>query len=299
MRVSRALLVGASAAALGGGLVISMAVASPRSVPAGHTITGPAHLTASFLAEARAALVKDLRRPDTAQLVGGAPRAGTLATRPTLAGSYNWAGFVDYSTTAGKFTKVSGAWKVPAVTCTDEDRVTSEWVGLDGYGDSTVEQDGTTSQCFEGKALYYSWYEVYPNGAVEVGKTVAAGDSISASLTRSGASYTLKLTDSSHTANSFSHTATCATKTCLDESAEWITERPDFSSTGIVPEAQFTTVKFSSASVTASGKTTTISGYAGTDYNVTCLDSTATYDIVATSGLTGGNSFINTWENSY
>jgi hypothetical protein len=297
MRVSRALLAGVSVAALGGGLVISMAVASPRSVPAGHAVTGQAHLTARFLSEARAALVKDLRSPDTALLVDGLPRAGTRADSTDVY-SYNWAGYTDVATTSGKFTKVSGSWKVPAVVCTAEDRVTSEWVGLDGYTTKTAEQDGTTSQCFEGKALYYSWYQM-PAGAVEVGKTVAAGDSISASVSRSGATYTLKLTDSTHTANSFTKTTTCATTYCLDESAEWIAERPTFASTGTVPEAQFTTVTFSSASVTASGKTTTISGYAGTNDNITCLDSTATYDIVATSGLTGGNSFTTTWKNSY
>jgi hypothetical protein len=285
MRVSRALLAGVSAAALGGGLVISMAMASPRSAPAGHTPTGHAHLTARFLSEARAALVKDLRKPDTAQLVHGLPRAGIRNT-PINSGSYNWAGYADGSKTAGTFTNVSGSWTVPALTCTAEDRVTSEWVGLDGFTNATVEQDGTVSQCFEGKALYYS-------------KSVAAGDSISASVTRSSSSYTLKLTDSTHTANSFTETGTCATTTCLDESAEWITERPAFSSTGTVPEAKFKTVTFSAASVTAGGKTTTLADYAGTKYDITCLDSTATYDIVATSGLTGGNSFTNTWKNSY
>jgi hypothetical protein len=298
MRVSRALLVGVSAAALGGGMLISAAVASP-SVRAPHAVTGQAHLTARFLSEARAALIKDLRRPDTAQFVAGLPRAGTRADSAAV-GSYNWAGYADVSATAQEFTKASGAWTVPAVTCTGEDRVTSEWVGLDGATTSTVEQDGTSSQCFEDTAIYYSWYELYPAGTVEVGTTVAAGDKISASVTRSGASYTLKLTDSTHTANSFTHTASCALATCLDESAEWITERPAYSTTGIVPEAQFkAAVKFTAGSVTAGGKTTTISGYAGTIDDITCLDSTGTYDIVSTSGLTGGNAFSNTWKNSY
>jgi Peptidase A4 family len=298
MRVSRALLAGVSAAALSGALVISMATASPRAA-AGDTATGHVHLTAGFLAAARAALVKDLRRPDTAQFVNGAPRASTLA-KPVASDSYNWAGYADTSSTAGEFTKVSGSWTVPAVTCTHEDRITSDWVGLDGASttDDTVEQDGTLSWCFEDKAVYISWYEMYPNGTVEVGTSVAAGDSISASVTRSGSSYTLKLTDSTNTANSFTETATCATTTCLDESAEWIAERPSFS-TGIVPEAQFKTVRFTSASVTADGKTTTISGYAGTTEDITCVDSTDTYDIVATSNLGEGKDFTNTWKDSY
>jgi Peptidase A4 family len=298
MRVSRTLLVGVSAAALGGGLVISAAVASPRSVPARHTVTVHAHLTARFLAEARAALVKDLRTPDTAQFADGQPSAG-ISNAPTAEASYNWAGYADASASAGKFTQVSGSWTVPAVTCTTEDRVTSEWVGLDGFTTSTVEQDGTSSQCFEGTALYYSWYEMYPAGTVEVGTSVAAGDSISASVARSGSSYTLSLTDSTNAANSFTETATCATTTCLDESAEWIAERPAYSSTGIVPEAIFKSVKFSGASETAGGTTGTISSYSGTKYDITCVDSTDTYDIVSTSALTAGAAFTNAWRNSY
>lgn len=298
MRILRVLLVAVSAAALGVALAISAVSASPAAGRTAHRLGARARLTATFLAEARSALVKDLRTPDRALFVHGTPRpSGVRATTDT--GTYNWAGYADVSTTDGTFTKVSGSWSVPKVTCTSEDRITSEWVGLDGFNDSTVEQDGTSSQCFEGKAVYYSWYEMYPAGTVEVGTTVAAGDSISASVTRSGSSYTLKLTDSTHSANSFSKTASCSTSTCLDTSAEWITERPSYGTTGIVPEAQFSTVKFSSASETANGKTSTISGYSGTNYNITCVDSTDTYDIVTTSGLTGGNAFTNTWKDSY
>jgi hypothetical protein len=119
-------------------------------------------------------------------------------------------------------------------------------------------------------------------------------------VTRSGANYTLKVTDSTHTANSFSKTATCATTTCLDESAEWITERPEYASTGIVPEAQFPTVSFSLGDETASGVAGTIASYSGAIDDITCVDSTNTYNIVTTSGLTtAGGGFTNTWKNSY
>lgn len=148
---------------------------------------------------------------------------------------------------------MSGSWTVPAVTCTREDRITSDWVGLDGLTSSTVEQDGTVSQCFEDKAVYYSWYEMYPAGTIEVGSTVAAGDKISASVSRSSANYTLALTDSTNAANSFSEAASCATTTCLDTSAEWIAERPSYS-IGIVPEAQFSRVTFTSNSAVAGAR---------------------------------------------
>jgi hypothetical protein len=298
MRILRVLFVAVSAAALGAALAISAASVSPSAAPAAHRLGARTYLTAKFLAKARAALVKDLRTPDTALFVHGAPSPGDLRAS-TAASSYNWAGYADVSATHGTFTKVSGSWHVPAVSCTSEDRITSEWVGLDGFTSSTVEQDGTSSQCFEGTALYYSWYEMYPAGTVEVGTTVAGGDSITASVTRSGSSYTLSLTDSTHSANSFTKTGTCSTSTCLDTSAEWVTERPAYGTTGIVPEAQFSTVSFTSGSVTANGKTTTISGYPGTTYDIACIDSTGSYDIVTTSGLTGGNAFTNSWKNSY
>jgi hypothetical protein len=290
MHIRRLLLVAVSAATLGGGIVTSAATAAPTSVAAGHAVTEHTHLTAKFLAEAQAALVKDLRKPDTALFPGGQPRPGVIR-ETTAATSYNWAGYADVSTTAGTYTKASASWTVPAVTCTSEDRVTSEWVGLDGFGTATVEQDGTSSQCFQGVALYYSWYEMYPAGTVEVGTTVAAGDSISASVNRSGTSYTLALTDSTNPSNSFTETQSCAASTCLDESAEIITERPAYATTGIVPEAQFGTDKFTNVSVAPLNVSEI--------YDITCIDSTATYDIVSTSGVIGGNSFTNTWQDSY
>jgi hypothetical protein len=296
MSFFRTTLVALSAAALGGGLALAIS-AGPGAASAARP--AHAHLTARFLAEAHAAFVKDFRDPDTAMWVHGRPTATSINGTISDVGSYNWAGYADVATKSGTFTAASGSWKVPKVTCTSEDRISAQWTGLDGATTDTVEQTGTAEQCFEGKAIYTTWYEMYPASTVTVGTTVASGDAISASVTRSGTSYTLKLTDSTHTANSLSHKATCAATTCLDESAEWITERPAYSTTGIVPEAQISTVTFSKASETASGKTASISGYSGAVDDIECVDSTDTYAIETTSGLTGGNEFTNTWENSY
>jgi hypothetical protein len=298
MRLLRSLLVVGSAAALGGALAVSAVTVSSAVTPAAHPAAVHAHLTATFLSKARAALVKDLNRNHgTAWFVHGRPRVADIANS-TATTSYNWAGYADVSSTNGTFTKVSGAWTVPSVTCTKEDRITSDWVGLDGFSSSTVEQDGTVSQCFEDTAVYYTWYEMYPAGTVAVGTSVAPGDKITASVTRSGSSYTLAVTDSTDTVNSFSHKATCATTTCLATSAEWIAERPAYS-IGIAPEAQFSSVPFSASSETAAGKTSTISGFSGTNYHMTTIDATGTYDIAAVSGLTGGNAFNASWKNSY
>ena len=49
--------------------------------------------------------------------------------------------------------------------------------------------------------MYYTWYEMYPADSVEVGTGVQAGDAITASVVRSGTSYTLQVTDSTTSGN--------------------------------------------------------------------------------------------------
>jgi hypothetical protein len=299
MRLLRSIFLVGSAAALSGALAVSAVTAGASAAPAARPAPVRAHHTARFLSEARAALVKDLNRNHgTAWFAHGRPSTTAGAVNSKATSSFNWAGYADASSTHGTFTRVSGAWTVPSVTCTPEDQITSDWVGLDGFSSSTVEQDGTVSQCFEGQALYYTWYEMYPAGTIAVGTTVAAGDKIKASVSRSGTAYTLALTDSTRSANSFTKHATCATTTCLDTSAEWIAERPAYS-IGIAPEARFATVPFSAASETAAGRTSTISGYWGTNWDMSAIDATSSYDIASVSGLTGGNAFRAFWKNSY
>lgn len=219
--------------------------------------------------------------------------AGTVG-----AASYNWSGYAAVSSTPQYFTRVAGAWTVPAVTCTSEDRLVSNWVGLDGAADSTVEQTGTTSWCFEGVAHYYSWYEMYPTGTVEVGTSVKPGDKITASVLRKGTTYTLRLTDKTTAGNTVAATAACALTSCLDESAEWVTERPAYS-IGIVPLAQFSPVRFAAASATGGGTSGPITAF-GTAVAYTMVDATDTYALDQTSALNlKHNGFGNKWLNSY
>jgi hypothetical protein len=249
-----------------------------------------AHPTA---AQARAALVKYLSKAPDRALFAHKPGNTTTATT-----SYNWSGWADVSSTSQEFTKVSGSWVTPTLTkCPKEDRIESDWVGLDGWNSDTVEQDGTLGQCFEGTAFYYTWYEMYPAGTIAVGTSLAPGDAITASVVRSGTNYTLTVTDSTNTANSFTETATCALATCLDNSAEWIHERPAYS-IGIVPEAQTSAWHLTGASETAGGKTGNISSFPTND-RVNCVDATNTYNIASVSSLTTGNAFTATWDNSY
>jgi hypothetical protein len=130
-----------------------------------------------------------------------------------------------------------------------------------------------------------------------VGTTLKPGDKISASVTRTGTSYALKLTDSTTPGNNISVTKTCGLTKCLDTSAEWISERPSFS-TGIVPQAHYNAFKLTSGAQTSGGKAGTIGSGPGV-HSVTMIDSTQIYNLNTVSGLTGANSFSTTWKNSY
>lgn len=226
-------------------------------------------------------------------------RAKTSRVKGQPNASYNWSGYVDTPTTNGPYTGASGSWKQPAVACTAEQELAATWVGLDGYSDDTVEQDGTLAWCFEGTAYYYDWFEMYPAG-LEIVDVVAPGDHITASVDVSaGTDYTLAVSDFTDSASSFSATATCSSSTCLDASAEWIAERPAFSTTGIAPLADYGKWKVTGASVIGS------TGFSGpiTTYPYTPLymvDSTDSYYLSRPSALnSAGNSFRTKWLNSY
>jgi hypothetical protein len=145
---------------------------------------------------------------------------------PTIA--ENWSGYAVEST--GKpFTYVSSEFVQPAVTCNGIKYVnTSNWVGLDGFEDQTVEQDGTGAYCGGSgnmKPLYYAWIELYPLPEINA-FNVKPGDVISAivSSTNSG-KFTLTISDLT-SGRTKTQVANCST--CERASAEWIIERPAY-----------------------------------------------------------------------
>jgi hypothetical protein len=304
MRLLRWLFISGSAAVAAGSLLLGGEVAVTTTA-AGHAPPAGARVSAHLLAEARSALVRYLRESDPAdaQPGGSNESAGQDAGRSARAGgsspaqSYNWSGYADASHTDKGFSAVGGQWRTPAVHCTREDEISSAWVGLDGFTNSTVEQAGTVSWCFRGVATYYTWYEMVPAGTVEVGKALRPGDQITARISRSGTSYTLSVTDSTHPANGFSVTKTCTN--CRATSAEWITERPFFTTTGTAPLADYSAWKLAGATETARGATGTISSFSPS-YKITMVDSTDTYHLSVPSPLTrGGTEFATRWRNSY
>lgn len=298
MRLLRYLIVSGSAAAMAGAVTLTGVTATTVAAPARVHHAAP---SARFLAEARTALVKYLRRNHPQAMLVHTGRAHSVKN-VTATGSFNWSGYADATSTKQEFTKVSGSWTTPSVTCNAEDQITSNWVGLDGFGlknftNNTVEQLGTISWCFRGTPTYFTWYEMFPAGTAEVGAALKPGDKISASVTRTGTSYALKLTDSTTSGNNISVTKTCALATCKAASAEWISERPSFS-IGVVPQAHYNAFKLTSGAETANGKAGTIGSGPGVK-SITMVDATDMYNLNTVSALTGGNSFSTTWKNSY
>ena len=222
--------------------------------------------------------------------------AGSMQTidGQTHVQSNNWAGYAD---TGSGFRKVSGSWTEPSGNCgLDMQSLAAFWVGIDGFKSSSVEQDGTLVECNLGTEYHYTWWEMYPSNSVQmVGSTVAAGDHITSSVTRSGSNYTLRVIDHTHPSNSFSTTQTCSSG-CANSSAEWVAESPSGGFLGNYPLADFGTWNATGSAATGSSGSGSITSFK--DNQVTMTGSLG--DTMATpSGLSnGGRDFSVTWNSS-
>jgi len=85
-----------------------------------------------------------------------------------------WGGWVNVSPPSppGQYESTFADWTVPKVSCDFLEMAgASEWVGLDGFGGSTVEQAGTQSDCVLGQGTYAAWWELF-------GTPVAGGSQV-------------------------------------------------------------------------------------------------------------------------
>jgi hypothetical protein len=259
------------------GLVIAVA-------PGASAASSPASAHARALAAARAAIRHlSVGQHATDHAVGHASRVKAL----TQVQSTNWSGYADTSTT---FSTATGNWTEPSVSCTSRTSYAAFWVGIDGFTSGSVEQDGTLAECSGGSAFYFTWWEMYPTNAIQVvGSSVQPGDNISASVVRSGTSYKLQVTDSSHPANSFTTTQSCSG--CANSSAEWIAEAPS-GSRGVLPLANFHSWTLSAATVNSG----VISSF--TDDEITMIDSSGRVKAQPGALNGSGNGFSVTWVRS-
>jgi hypothetical protein len=281
-------LVAASAAA---------SIAVLGAVSAASASAHPSNAAAAAKASAARAALRYVTAgtPATDQAI---PGARSRVSGLTKVESGNWSGYANDNTTGKTYSKVAADWTVPKITCpTKEDQLAAFWVGIDGFTSSSVEQDGTLAQCYEGTAFYYTWWEMYPTNDIQVvGDTVKAGDKIVTSVVKSGTKYTLKVTDSTTTGNNISTTQTCSATACVDTSAEWIGEAPS-GTRGEYPLPDFKTWTVTSAAVTSGSTAGTIKTFP--DDAIT-MESDNDYALAAPGALnSAATSFTDKWDNSY
>ncbi len=250
--------------------------------------------------------------------------AGTVTSDPAiLAVDYalaeNWSG---YAATGTTYSAVTASWTVPTLTCPggQANTFSSQWVGIDGVNDSTVEQDGTEADCGSSGPTYAAWYEMYGDSAVYAGAAVtlgqpqtqvawkcmplalancpvAAGDAMTASVsvTPSGV-WTLFVQDAtSPRAWTFS---TPINWTAPEESsAEWIVERPEVctghNQCGITPLANFGTVQFTNATATTTNGAQSIGALGGEPIEMVSSSTDST--LLALPGQPSGSGFTDAW----
>jgi peptidase A4-like protein len=240
----------------------------------------------------------------SALAVGGAQaatdRTGPMFHSPffstTTATTNNWAGYAIQST-AGTVSDVKGSWNVPqiAVACPSAARYSAFWVGIDGYGTSTVEQTGTATFCSGGSPVYFAWYEFFPHPYHTISMTISPTDVMHAEVKYSSATkkFTLSIRDSS-TGHSFSISSKMST--AKRQTAEWIAEAPG-NSLGPLPLTDFGWVTFNNASATISGHTHSISGFSNIEITMWNTAGTAK-KAVPNSLSNAGKTFKVTWKST-
>jgi hypothetical protein len=195
-------------------------------------------------------------------LVSVTPPPGSLRSFTAAATylSHNWSGYAAFTdpvskSASGTVSDVKGTWIVPTVTQGPFDAFCSDWIGIDGFSDHSVEQLGTACDWYQGTAYYYAWWEMFPAGETEIETmTVRPGDTMSAEVRWvSGNTFQLTITDTSasdSTTQTFQTTQPLAgAATAQRSSAEWIHEAPS-ASLGLLPLALTSSVTFTDCAAT-------------------------------------------------
>jgi hypothetical protein len=190
----------------------------------------------------------------------------TAATNPAAASqaalhiaTTNWSGYVGRSSKA--FSCIEGSWTLPRLTCpTSGSASLSIWVGFDGEegpSRATLEQIGTNSDCFDGQARTFAWFEILPRDRFErtLDLDLSAGDRIQASIEFVGRSYHLVVEDltSGGVADTLERSPNSRRLT-----AEWIVEAPTVgcpNSCQVAALLRFSPVSFSQAMAVLAGRT--------------------------------------------
>ncbi len=217
-----------------------------------------------------------------------------------------WSGYA--ITPSNLMNAVGATWVQPAISSTGANSIVSIWVGIDGFGNNTVEQIGTSWSASSG---YYAWVEFYGDGVrnaqggyAETGKyfyetplnsiigsnffNIEPGDTISAyvgfvSSTSTNATFAFRFqsTPPGGTTQAWQEDLTTQFVVPVRTTAEWIVESPD---SGVYPLANFGTMTFSGAWASA-GATAPITAFPN-------------YQLDMVPGTGGGTDFTSTLASS-
>ncbi len=154
---------------------------------------------------------------------------------------------------AGKFTAISGSWKVPNPgsngSSTSAD---AAWIGIGGVTSSDLIQVGTDNTVSRsGQVSTVAFYEMLPDAETPIPSlNVTPGDVMSADIHLvSGSKWLITISDTTRS-ETFSITVNYAS---TESTAEWIEEDPSFASGGLVPFDVFGSVNFTNSLATSNG----------------------------------------------
>lgn len=168
-----------------------------------------------------------------------------------------WSGYADVACPTCALRYVSADFTVPHLNTakSPNNSWAGHWVGLDGFGNSTVEQVGIDTSVQNGVDYYYAWYEMFPAPTQVYALAASPGDNIQVGVYTVNGTYYLSLNDTTLGAG-FNATATVPSGyTGQNKTAEVITEAPsELMSDGSLvplPLADYAQVNYNSATVTS------------------------------------------------
>lgn len=229
-------------------------------------------------------------------------RPGGLSN--TVYKSTNWSGYAAVAARGVKLTAVQAEFTVPSINCASapSGAAETEWVGLDGVTNKSVEQEGVLGYCDPTTDLptYYAWYEMYPRSARAYTGAINPGDEIVVNTRKykTGNTFALSLTDVTTRAG-FSVAPTCPTSVrCLADSAEVILEAPFNGTTNAQsPLADFGAINFASSKLSVNQRAKATFSSRSRSYSLRQIDmvTSAGKAAATASGLFGGTDFTDTW----
>jgi hypothetical protein len=154
------------------------------------------------------------------------PLADGHSMTGSIVKSSNWSGYAQNNgTKTGPFTGAEATFKVPKVTEPHTGtQYSAEWVGVGGYNETTLVQDGVEADNHSGTPAYQAWTEILPAASVPLTLTVHAGDKIHATVLETALnSWTMTVADLT-TGKQASRTVSYHSN---GASAEMILERPE------------------------------------------------------------------------